>query len=161
MAKGIRNDEPDARIVYADIFQLPHWQSPTRSPMSAYERAAQFSSFNALEGYEDMVGEEARVVGQMEPLTETEMEVLNQKINLIADVLEDGHHPILTFTYFLNDSMKQGGSYVTMTERVRKIDAVNKKIQLYKKTGVSESYMELDMNKIKDISGDLVDFISE
>lgn len=161
MAKGLRNDEPDARIVYADIFQLPHWQSPTRSPMSAYERAAQFSSFNALEGYEDMVGEEARVVGQMEPLTETEMEVLNQKINLIADVLEDGHHPILTFTYFLNDSMKQGGSYVTMTERVRKIDAVNKKIQLYKKTGVSESYMELDMNKIKDISGDRVDFISE
>ena len=161
MAKGIRNDEPDARIVYADIFQLPHWQSPTRTPMSAYERAAQFSSFNALEGYEDMVGEEARVVGQMEPLTETEMEVLNQKINLIADVLEDGHHPILTFTNFLNDSRKQGGSYVTMTERVRKIDAVNKKIQLYKKTGVSESYMELDMNKIKDISGDLVDFISE
>lgn len=161
MAKGIRNDEPDARIVYADIFQLPHWQSPSRTPMSAYERAAQFSSFNALEGYEDMVGEEARVVGQMEPLTETEMEVLNQKINLIADVLEDGHHPILTFTYFLNDSMKQGGSYVTMTERVRKIDAVNKKIQLYKKTGLSGSYMELDMNKIKDISGDLVDFISE
>ena len=107
--------------------------------MSAYERAAQFSSFNALEGYEDMVGEEARVVGQMEPLTETEMEVLNQKINLIADVLEDGHHPVLTFTYFLNDSTKQGGSYVTMTERVRKIDAVNKKIQLYKKTvGVRE-----------------------
>jgi len=161
MAKGIRNDEPDARIVYADIFQLPHWQSPSRTPMSAYERAAQFSSFNALEGYEDMVGEEARVVGQMEPLTETEMEVLNQKINLIADVLEDGHHPILTFTYFLNDSMKQGGSYVTMTERVRKIDAVNKKIQLYKKTGLSGSYMELDMNKIKDISGDLVDYISE
>ena len=161
MAKGIRNDEPDARIVYADIFQLPHWQSPSRTPMSAYERAAQFSSFNALEGYEDMVGEEARVVGHMEPLTETEMEVLNQKINLIADVLEDGHHPILTFTYFLNDSMKQGGSYVTMTERVRKIDAVNKKIQLYKKTGLSGSYMELDMNKIKDISGDLVDYISE
>ena len=161
MTKGIKSNEPDAIIVYADIIHLPHWQSPTRTPMSAYERAAQFSSFNALEGYEDMVGEEARVVGQMEPLTETEMEVLNQKINLIADVLEDGHHPILTFTYFLNDSMKQGGSYVTMTERVRKIDAVNKKIHLYKKTGASESYMELDMNKIKDISGDLVDYISE
>ena len=154
-----KNNDP--RIVYADIFNLPHWQSPNHSPMSAYERAAQFSSFNALEGYEDMVGEEARIVGEKEKLTETEMEILNQKINLIADVLEDGHHPILTFTYFLNDSMKQGGSYVTMTERVRKIDAVNKKIQLYKKTGVSESYMELDMNKIKDISGDLVDFISE
>ena len=71
-----------------------------------------------------MVGEEARVVDTQEELTETEMEILNQKINLIADVIEDGHHPILTFTYFLNDSMKQGGSYVTMTERVTKITAL-------------------------------------
>ena len=159
MTKGIKSNEPDARIVYADIIHLPHWQSPTRAPMSAYERAAQFSSFNALEGYEDMVGEEARVVDTQEELTETEMEILNQKINLIADVIEDGHHPILTFTYFLNDSMKQGGSYVTMTERVRKIDAVGKKIQLFRTVGASKSYMELDMDKIKDISGELVNYI--
>ena len=159
MTKGIKSNEPDARIVYADIIRLPHWQSPTRTPLSAYERAAQFSSFNALEGYEDMVGEEARVVGTQEELTETEMEIFNQKINLIADVIEDGHHPILTFTYFLNDSMKQGGSYVTMTERVRKIDAVEKKIQLFRTVGASKSYMELDMDKIKDISGELVNYI--
>ena len=154
-----KNNDP--RVVYADIFNLPHWRSPSRTPMSEYERAAQFSSFNALEGYEDMVGEEARIVGEQEQLTETEMEILNQKINLIADVLEDGHHPILTFTYFLNDRMKQGGSYVTMTERVRKIDAVNRKIVLYKTVGTSHRYMELDMDKIKDISGDLVSHISE
>ena len=159
MAKGIKSNEPDARVVYVDIIRLPHWQSPTRTPMSAYERAAQFSSFNALAGYEDMVGEEARIVDTQEELTETEMEILNQKINLIADVIEDGHHPILTFTYFLNDSMKQGGSYVIMTERVRKIDAVGKKIQLFRTVGASKSYMELDMDKIKDISGDLVGFI--
>ena len=159
MTKGIKSNEPDARVVYADIIRLPHWQSPTRTPMSAYERAAQFSSFNALEGYEDMVGEEARIVDTQEELTETEMEILNQKINLIADVIEDGHHPILTFTYFLNDSMKQGGSYVTMTERVRKIDAVGKKIQLFRTVGASKSYMELDMDKIKDISGELVNYI--
>ena len=151
----------DARIVYADIFNRPHWRSPNHPPMSEYERAAQFSSFNALEGYEDMVGEEARIVGEQEKLTETEMEILNQKINLIADILEDGHHPILTFTYFLNDRMKQGGSYVTMTERVRKIDAVNRKIVLYKTIGTSQRYMELDMDKIKYISGDFVIHIFE
>lgn len=159
MAKGIKSNEPDAKVVYADIIALPHWRSTARTPMSAYERAAQFSSFNALEGYEDMVGEEARVVDTQEELIETEMEILNQKINLIADVIEEGHHPILTFTYFLNDSMKQGGSYVTMTERVRKIDTVGRKIVLFRRTGTSKSYMELEMDKIKDISGDLVDFI--
>jgi len=160
MAKGIKSNEPDARVVYADIIRLPHWQSPTRTPMSAYERAAQFSSFNALAGYEDMVGEEAREVGSFQELTESEMEVLNKKINLIADVLEDGQHPVLKFTYFIADLAKVGGAYVTMTERVRKIDAIGRKIQLFKTVGASKSYMELEMDKISGISGDLVDFIN-
>ena len=159
MAKGIKSNEPDARVVYADIIALPHWQSPTRTQMSEYERAAQFSSFNALAGYKDMVGEEAREVGSFQELTESELEVLNQKLNLIYDVLEDGHHPILTFTYFICDCFKSGGSYVTITERVRKIDTVDRKIVLFRITGTSKSYVELEMDKIKDISGDLVDFI--
>ena len=159
MAKGIKSNEPDARVVYADIIRLPHWQSPTRTPMSAYERAAQFSSFNALAGYEDMVGEEAREVGRFQELTESEMEVLNQKISLISDALENDHHPVLKFTYFIADIAKVGGSYVTMTERVRKIDTVGRKIQLFKTVGTSKSYMELEMDKIRDISGDFVDFI--
>ncbi len=46
-----------------------------------------------------------------------------------------------------------------MTERVRKIDAVGRKIQLFKTVGASKSYMELEMDKIKDISGALVGFI--
>ena len=33
MAKGITEKEPDPRIVYADIIDLPHHQSPTR-PLS-------------------------------------------------------------------------------------------------------------------------------
>jgi hypothetical protein len=127
--------------------------------MSAYERAAQFSSFNALAGYEDMVGEEAREVGSFQELTESELEVLNQKLNLIYDELEDGHHPVLKFTYFIADIAKVGGSYVTMTERVRKIDAIGRKIQLFKIVGASKSYMELEMDKIRDISGDLVNGI--
>ncbi len=159
MAKGIKSNEPDARVVYADIIRLPHWQSPTRTPMSAYERAAQFSPFAALTGYEDMIDEEAREVGVFHELTESEMEVLNQKISLIADALENEHHPVLKFTYFIADIAKVGGSYVTMTERVRKIDAVGRKIQLFKTVGASKSYMELEMDKIRDISGDLVDDI--
>ena len=36
MAKGITEKEPDPRIVYADIIDLPHHQSPTRPRMSLY-----------------------------------------------------------------------------------------------------------------------------
>lgn len=106
-----------------------------------------------------MVGEEAREVDSFQVLTESEMEVLNQKINMIADALEDGHHPVLKFTYFIAVIAKVGGSYVSMTERVRKIDAIGRKIQLFKTVGTSKSYMELEMDKIRDISGELADFI--
>lgn len=157
MTMGIRNGEPNARQVYADIIDLPHWQSQKRPHMGALERAAQFSPFAALTGYEDMIDEEAREVGVFHELTESEMEVLNQKISLIADALENDHHPVLKFTYFITDIAKVGGSYVTMTERVRKIDTVGRKIQLFKTVGASKSYMELEMDKIRDISGDLVD----
>ena len=157
MTKGIRKGEPNARQVYADIIDLPHWQSQKRPHMGALERAAQFSPFAALTGYEDMIDEEAREVGVFHELTESEMEVLNQKISMIADALENDHHPVLKFTYFITDIAKVGGSYVTMTERVRKIDTVGRKIQLFKTVGASKSYMELEMDKIRDISGDLVD----
>ena len=75
MTKGLRNGEPDARQVYADIIDLPHWQSQKRPHMGALERAAQFSPFAALTGYEDMIDEEAREVGAWEPLSETALEI--------------------------------------------------------------------------------------
>lgn len=112
MAKGIKSNEPDARVVYADIIRLPHWQSPTRTPMSAYERAAQFSPFAALTGYEDMIDEEAREVGAWEPLSETALEILNAKITRIAAAIEEGIHPIIRFEYFIEDAAKDGGDMV-------------------------------------------------
>lgn len=157
MAKGIKSNEPDARVVYADIIRLPHWQSPTRTPMSAYERAAQFSPFAALTGYEDMIDEEAREVGAWEPLSETALEILNAKITRIAAAIEEGIHPIIRFEYFIEDAAKDGGSYVSITERVRRIDTVGRRIQLFKQVGISKSYIELEMGKIRDISGELVD----
>ena len=62
MAKRIINKEPDPRIVYADIIDLPHHQSSTHPHMSLYDRAAQFAPFAALTGYDDMITEEARKI---------------------------------------------------------------------------------------------------
>ena len=47
--------ERDPRVVYADIIDLPHWDSPKHPRMSPSERAAQFSPYAALVGYSDMV----------------------------------------------------------------------------------------------------------
>ena len=55
MTRGITGKEPDPAIVYADIIDHPHWQSPTRPRMSLHDRAAQFAPFAALTGYEDLI----------------------------------------------------------------------------------------------------------
>ena len=44
---------------YDDIIDLPHHVSMKRKHMSAMGRAAQFSAFAALKGYEDAVSETA------------------------------------------------------------------------------------------------------
>jgi hypothetical protein len=45
---------------YSDIIDHPHYQSKTRPHMSMYDRAAQFSPFAALTGYEESVEETAK-----------------------------------------------------------------------------------------------------
>ena len=82
--KGITGKEPDPRIVYADIIDLPHHQSPTHPHMSLYDRAAQFSSFDALTGYSDMVVEEAKLTDRQMELGEHDLEILNRRLNWIA-----------------------------------------------------------------------------
>ena len=161
MAKGITEKEPDPRIVYADIIDLPHHQSPTRPHMSLYDRAAQFAPFAALTGYDDMVKEEARYVGQQIELGEASIELLNQKLTLIADVIEDGTKPTVSITYFEPDTMKAGGKYVTATEKIKKIDPVARKVILMKKSGVAGLNATIDIDRITEIHGDLVDYMDD
>ena len=46
---------------YADIIELPHPTSSVHPRMSLADRAAQFSPFAALTGYEDTVREAGRL----------------------------------------------------------------------------------------------------
>ena len=42
---------------YLKIIELPHHTSATHKPMPLYNRAAQFSPFAALTGFEDVISE--------------------------------------------------------------------------------------------------------
>jgi len=44
---------------YDKIIDLPHHTSATRKPMPLYNRAAQFSPFAALTGYEEIISDTA------------------------------------------------------------------------------------------------------
>ena len=99
----------NARSVYADIIDLPYHQSITRKHMSLYDRTAQFASYKALSGYEDMVAEESRTVDGEIELSENEIDLINAMIGEISDRITNGDHPIVTVTYFKPDRYKKGG----------------------------------------------------
>ena len=159
MTKGITNKEQDPEIVYADIFHHTRWQSPARPHMSLYDRAAQFAPFAALTGYEDMVREEARETSEHRLPEEWEQEKLNEKLKLISETILEGNHPTLSITYFVPDTKKTGVEYVTVTEKIKKIDIVNRKIILMKSRNVGRNNPEIDIDEVTDIYGDLVNHL--
>jgi len=105
---------------YDSVKRLPHHQSATRPHMSLYDRAAQFSPFAALTGYDDAVKEAARLTDTKAELDEYEKAAINERLNKIQDTLDE--QPEASITYFLPDKKKSGGVYVTVTGCVKKVD---------------------------------------
>ncbi len=160
MSKCLKDGERNGRDVYPDIIDHPHWQSPVRSHMSLYDRAAQFSSFDALAGYSDMIREEQRITDEQVYPEGYELEVLNQKLTLIADALRSGRHPELSFSVFVPDEHKAGGRYETVFGSVKKIDRVARKMILTS-TGAEDrgsTNRIIAMDRIIAIHGEQVNF---
>ena len=161
MTEGLKEGEGSGRELYPDIIDLPHWQSPTRPHMSLYKRAAQFAPFDALAGYTDMVKEDRRTTEKRRELDADELESLNRKLNGIAEVIARGENPTVTFTVFQPDRYKEGGSYATITDRVKKIDTVRKMIILMSKEGYGRVNRTISISAISAIQGDVAERIDE
>ena len=154
MAKGITGKEPDPREVYADIIDHPHWVSPKHPQMRIGTSPSQFAPFAALAGYEDMIGEEARLVDNRIELSEEELADLNRKLGMISEKISRGVRPKATVTYFVPDPLKPGGVYETTTGKIRRVDPVSGKIQLDRKVTAGGSYMEIRIEDILDIQAE-------
>lgn len=103
---------------YDDIIAMPRYVSPTRRKMSNAERAAQFSPFAALTGYDAAVRETARLTDARGELDESEVALLDEKLQILA------HSPAwASITYFRHDGKKAGGAYLTACGMVKKVDA--------------------------------------
>ena len=105
---------------YDDIIGLPHHVSATRPRMSMIDRAAQFSPFQALTGYGAAIQETGRLTDRKIELSEDERIVLDMKQQILLDNIRE--RPDVSITYFIPDERKDGGSYVTVTGNVKKID---------------------------------------
>ena len=100
----------DGNSKYDDIIDMPHHVSSTHPHMSDMDRAAQFSPFAALTGYDDAVKETARLTEQRIELDEYEKEEINARLQYINRVLPDS--PEIVIKHFEKDMLKDGGSYV-------------------------------------------------
>ena len=105
---------------YEDIINLPHHVSETRPRMPIIDRAAQFSPFAALTGYDSAIKETGRLTDARIELGEEALSILNMKFQVLLDNLDDS--PEVIFTYFKPDERKAGGSYIDVSGTVKKVD---------------------------------------
>lgn len=104
---------------YEVLLSMPHHVSKNHPQMSAHDRAAQFSPFAALAGYEGVLQETGRVTEQRIDLTEEQKAVLDRRLRRLTEQVNS--HPAVSITYFVKDARKEGGAYLTYSGKIRKI----------------------------------------
>lgn len=114
--------------MYNDIIGLPHFVSEKHPQMSIENRAAQFSPFAALTGYEGAVKEQARLTDEKIELDDEEKLMISSKLQLIQENIKA--QPEVTICYFQADERKDGGAYVTVVGYVKKVDEVERVVRL-------------------------------
>lgn len=107
---------------YDDIINLPHYEPKYHKRMSAIQRASQFAPFSALTGYDDEVKETARLTNEKIILSEDSMNEISDNIIHINNIIKT--KPLVSVTYFVKDTKKQGGKYLTITKNIKRIDDI-------------------------------------
>ena len=104
---------------YRDIIYMKYTKSGARSQMSMHERAAQFSSFAALSGYEEAIEEEARLTDARILLSEDEKKEIGDQLRTLKDNI--ARMPRVKVVFFVMDERKSGGRYVTIEGKVKRV----------------------------------------
>ncbi|MCR4660395.1 MAG: peptidase E [Clostridia bacterium] len=111
---------------YDEIINLPHHVSKYHKKMSNYDRAAQFSPFAALTGYDQTILETARETFEKIELSEENRDLNNRKLQIILENIKK--KPLITIKYFKYDAYKEGGAYVEKSMQVKRIEPVEQKL---------------------------------
>ena len=108
---------------YDDILHLPHPEPKKRKRMSMLDRAAQFSPFAALTGYDAVIRETGRATDRGFELAEDGALMLDEALRGLEARLEQ--RPEVTVCCFVPDERKAGGAYRAVTGRVKALDRLN------------------------------------
>lgn len=131
---------------YKDIINLPHHTSATRPHMSMCDRAAQFSPFAALTGHSAALDETARLTDTFVELDENEKEILDAKLHIIMDFMDE--KPEITVTYFKPDERKSGGAYVSVNGYIKRLNTLTREI-------IMNSGTVIPIDCVSEIYGDI------
>ncbi len=128
------NCNPNDPHRYDDMLELPHPVSKVHPQMSLENRAAQFSPFAAVVGYDAAVHEAARLTDRRVELDDDEKNLLGGKLQLIQESIRA--HPEVKITFYQPDEKKAGGVYIIVTGTVKKVDAYEQQIVMTNGTNI-------------------------
>ncbi|MFT3984231.1 MAG: hypothetical protein QM697_09990 [Lachnospiraceae bacterium] len=131
---------------YDDLIHLPRHISSAHPHMDIAERAAQFSPFAALTGYDAAIRETARRTDERVEADEYFKECLRERLQIILDRIKENSK--LTITYFQPDEKKDGGAYITVTDSLNKAD-------LYGRILIMTGGKKIPIDDIINIEGEL------
>jgi len=118
----MNNNKAGSDFPYNDIINLPHHTSPKRKHMSLLDRAAQFSPFAALTGYDEDVKEAGRLTDEKLGIDFDDYK--QDTMDAVIRYLEEnpGCNRRITVTYFVPDTKKGGGKYLTVDGIFKYVD---------------------------------------
>ena len=114
--------------------------------MSMMDRAAQFSPFAALTGYDAAIKETGRLTDEKIELGEETKAVLDRKQCYLSNMISV--QPEITVTYFLPDERKSGGTYLSVTGKLKRIDE-------YERMMILTDGKKIPLDDIMDIESNL------
>ena len=127
---------------YDDIIHLPHPTSGKHPRMPRPNRAAQFAPFAALSGAEDAVSETARLTNRMIEPDEDSLSLLNDRLHAL---MADDSKPEVVLTVFEPDEQKEGGCYLPIQGRIRRVDEAARTLILTDRTVIEmERILRID-----------------
>ena len=138
---------------YSDIIGMSPPVSHKHPPMPLSDRAAQFAPFAALTGFGAVICEEARLTDRQRVLSDDDARELDESLRLLIENIRS--KPLAEITYFVPDLHKSGGSYVTVTAPVRRVDEVAREIELTDKSRICfESIYKITLRQHRTIHGE-------
>jgi hypothetical protein len=137
---------------YDDIINLQHHVSSNRVHMSILDRAAQFSPFAALTGFDGAIKETARLTDQRIELDEAAKTILDEKLRIVQEQLSRQQE--IEIVFFQPDETKSGGAYISMMGTVKKIEG-------YERAVVMQDETRIPIEEIIDITGEMFQAVDD